>query len=285
MSHKKSKSRMNQILILTLNSTGGVYHYNNTPNCTQHKINKTRGGRDRATENKIKIYPYHSDRQIAQRLTIYCFNDTMDLCKKINGLLCCKRRKNKKDSNKIVITVSNRSPQLHSTTEKKQPSQNNSEINFILDSNNNTVIDSNRTPKLHSTTVKKQQSQKNSETNFIIDSNGNTKLHSALLAKKPESFITKLIDKHQHYYSSIKHKNKEGYYPLHYACLMHQYKNIVVKLINDFPLAAKEKTAFGDYPLHLACANYQSKKVVLNLISVFPKAAKEKNITGIYPFQ
>jgi ankyrin repeat protein len=79
------------------------------------------------------------------------------------------------------------------------------------------------------------------------------------------------------------YKKRLTYYPLHFACVYHCSKKIMLQLLKEFPQAATETGQDGRYPLHLALRYSELEHIVLQLLKEFPQAATETCEEGRYP--
>lgn len=70
--------------------------------------------------------------------------------------------------------------------------------------------------------------------------------------------------------------------PLQYAISSDKSIQIILQIIDLFPMDVQHKNKKGDYPLHIAliCGN---KWIALMLIVLFPEAVQHQNMDGFYP--
>ena len=79
------------------------------------------------------------------------------------------------------------------------------------------------------------------------------------------------------------HKNGNGLYPLHIACLYSKTEDLIMKLIDSFPNAVNESPKEAS-ALHYACNNNNlSETVISKLTDINPKPIQEKDANGRYP--
>jgi ankyrin repeat protein len=72
--------------------------------------------------------------------------------------------------------------------------------------------------------------------------------------------------------------DKNGSFPLHWACKQKNASAIVLLLIEAYPVAAEVgDTRYGNTPLHLACNTGLPLDVLQALLAAYPAAVKVKN--------